>query len=78
MKKVILLITTCLVAVSALMFVIPNASTLNEEKEGKKENGKNETREILGTLAWWNNVRSSGESGFFDPNDMKPIASRAG
>lgn len=70
MRKVIHLITTCVVAVFGLMFVIPNAPSLIAVKQEKKENRKDESREIAGTLDWWNNVRSSGTTGIFNPQDL--------
>lgn len=76
MRKVILLVTTCVIAVFALMFVIPNEPSLSKEKE-TEENGKNKERGILGTLTWWNDVRSSGETGVFNPQDMYDAMAQA-
>src|SRR5438046_5135039 len=48
------------------MSVTQNISVQNE----KNENGKNERKEILGTLEWFNNLRSHGETGEFHPQDV--------
>ncbi|HYV90784.1 MAG TPA: T9SS type A sorting domain-containing protein [Chitinophagales bacterium] len=73
MRKVFLLITLSVVAIFSLMFVTPNISVQKE----KSENGITEAQEIAGTIEWWNNVRSNGESGIFDPQDVYAATAQA-
>ncbi|MEO5675635.1 MAG: T9SS type A sorting domain-containing protein [Chitinophagales bacterium] len=69
MRKFTLLTVFSTLALFTLLFVVPNHETA-EEDEGGNGKGLTEAQVAAGSLDWWNNLRSSGETGFHNPKDF--------